>query len=263
MTNTPGNGWPGAPPPQGPGATPPWEAQPGHRPAQQPHPGAGTPPAPQPHPHHQPGHYSQQHPYPQQGPYPQQPHPQQAQGPTGFDPHRALGEPPPASVSIGQFAPPPNRTPLLVTLAALITLVLVIGGGIYVRSLPTTEPSTSPSPAATTPATPGHPFTTPDGQRGGSWEILESAWTDEGLQLQLRIHSESGPISFSFMAFANASTRVITPTSSPRTPDIRTGTATPTRSVTGYVFFPMPRGDSTIILANGTGRQMSALPVKG
>ena len=31
----------------------------------------------------------------------------------------------------------------------------------------------------------------------------------------------------------------------------------------GYVFFPMARGDATIILATGTGRQMSALPVKG
>lgn len=152
---------------------------------------------------------------------------------------------------------------MLIILAALITLVLVIAGGIYVRSLPAAEPSAGPAPSRTAAAGPGHPFTTPDGQQGGRWEILDSAWTDEGLQLQLRINSDKGSISFSFMAFANASTDLVTPTSSPRQPDISTGTASPSRSATGYVFFPMARGDATIILANGAGRQMSALLVKG
>lgn len=181
----------------------------------------------------------------------------------GFDPRRSLGAQPPASVSIDQFAPPPNRTPMLIILAALITLVLVIAGGIYVRSLGTSEPSAGPTPGRTTAAGPGHPFTTPDGQQSGRWEILDSAWTDEGLQLELRIESDKGPITFGFMAFANASTDLVTPTSSPRSPDIRTGTASPARSTTGYVFFPMARGDATIILTNGIGRQMSALAVKG
>lgn len=258
MTNTPGSGWPGAPPPQGPGGTPPWGAQPWppagpgpHGPAQpaggQPHPG----PHGQPYPGHAPSNPSQQQPYPPND-----------QGSPGFDPRQAIGAPPPASVSINQFAPPPNRTPLLITLAALVTLVLVIGGGIYVRSLPAAEPSPSPSPSQTAAAGPGHPFSTPD-ERKGRWEILDSVWTDEGLQLQIRIYSDSGTISFSFMAFSNASTEVVTPTNSPRTPDIRKGIAYFSDPVTGYVFFPMARGDATIILATGTGRQMSALPVKG
>ena len=79
----------------------------------------------------------------------------------------------------------------------------------------------------------------------------------------MRIHSDKGPITFSFMAFSNTSTEVVTPTSSPLSPDIRTGTASPAQPVAGYVFFPMARGDATIILASGSGRQMSALPVKG
>ena len=248
MTNTPGSGWPGAPPPQGPGPNPPWGVQPGDRGVPDPH-RPGQPPYPPP-----------QQP-PQQAAYPYGA--QQPPGGPGFDPRRALGEQPPASVSISQFAPPPNRTPVLITLAALITLVLVIAGGIYVRSLPGAEPSSSPGPNQSTPAGPGHPFDTPDGQQSGRWEILDSAWTDEGLQLELRIHSNKGPITFGFMAFANASTDLVTPTSSPRSPDIRTGTASPARAVTGFVFFPMPRGDATIILTNGTGRQMSALLVKG
>lgn len=263
MTNTPGNGWPGAPPPQGPGGTPPWGAQSWP-------PGAATPQAPP-----QPtGGQS----YPGQ-PYPGQPYPGQApgnppqhgqpyppsdeQGTPGFDPRQALGAQLPASVSINQFAPPPNRTPLLITLAALITLVLVIGGGIYVRSLPAAEPSASPSPSQTAAAGPGHPFNTPDERQRGRWEILDSTWTDEGLELQLRIYSDTGTISFTFMAFSNASTEVVTPTTSPRSPDIRKGIAYVSEPVTGYVFFPMPRGDATIILATGTGRQMSALTVKG
>ncbi|MFT4295007.1 MAG: hypothetical protein QM582_06300 [Micropruina sp.] len=166
-------------------------------------------------------------------------------------------------MSIGQFAPPPNRTPMLITVVALVVLVLVIVGGSYVRSLPESTPSSSPTPSQTASAGPGLPFNTPDERQKGRWEILDSEWTDEGLQLQLRIYSDGGPITFGFMAFANATTEVIRPTSSPRSPDIRTGTASPARAATGYVFFPMSRGDATIILTTGTGRQMSALPVKG
>lgn len=244
MTNTPGSGWPGAPPPQGPGGTPPWDGQPWPPPQGPPQQAGGK---------SYPGNPSQHQPYP----------PPSDQSSAGFNPREAIGARPPTSVSINQFAPPPNRTPLLITLAALITLVLVIGGGVYVRSLPSAEPSASPSASQTVAAGPGQPFTTPDERSKGRWEILDSAWTDEGLQLQIRIYSDSGTISFSFMAFSNASTEVVTPTSSPRTPDIRKGIAYVSDPVTGYVFFPMTRGDATIILATGTGRQMSALTVKG
>ncbi len=270
MTNTPGNGWPGGPPPQGPGSTPPgWGSQtqgPGSTP-----PGWGSQPwntSGQPNPAQYPG----QGQYPGQRQYPQQPggqqqqppgQPQQPGGPApGFDPTRRLGEAPPRSVSIDEFRPPTNRTPLLITIAALVTLALVVLGGLYIRNQPI-QPTPSPSPSQTTPAGPGQPFTTPNGQQNGRWEILDQQWTDEGLQLQLRIHSDKGPITFSFMAFTNASTQIVEPTSSPNSPDIRTGTASAARPVTGYVFFPMTRGDATIILATGSGRQMSALPVKG
>lgn len=192
-----------------------------------------------------------------------QPYPGQPGQAPGFDPRQALGAQPPAHVSIDQFTPPPNRTPLLVTIAALITLVLVIGGGIYVRSLSEAAPSTSPSPSGTAAAGPGQPFSTPDERQKGRWEILDSSWTDEGLQLQLRLYSDSGTISFTFLAFSNASTEVVSPSVSPRSPDIRKGIVYGSEPVTGYVFFPMSRADATIILATGTGRQMSALPVKG
>lgn len=237
MTNAPGNGWPGAPPPQGPGSrSPEWGGQPW----------TGTP---------NPGQQQQAQGYPGQ---PTQPPGTQP----AFDPTRALGEAAPQSVSIDQFRPPNNRTPLLITIVALVTLVLVIAGGLYIRSQPG-QPEASSTPTQSTPAGPGQKFETPTGQQQGRWEILDQQWTDEGLQLQLRIYSDKGPISFSFMAFTNASTQIVDPANSPVSPDIRTGTTTPAKPVTGYVFFPMPKGDATIILATGTGRQMSALPVKG
>lgn len=240
MTNTPGSGWPGSPPPQGPGSNPGWGAPTGNGGQNLQYPG-------------QPQQYPGQ---PQH--YPGQPQPAPS---AGFDPQRALGEAPPARVSIDEFRPPPNRTPLLITIAALITLVLVIAGGIYVRSLPEQQPSASPSPSQTS-AGPGQPFETSDGRKG-RWQIVESTWTDEGLQLELRLYADDGNITFSFLAFANATTEVVAPSHSPESPDIRTGTVTKTQPVTGFVFFPMPRGDATIILANGAGRQMSALAVKG
>lgn len=249
MTNTPGNGWPGSPPPQGPGTnSQPWGSQPwGSQPWGQQYPGQGQ---------QYPG---QGQPNPGQG----QQYPGQGQpNPDAFDPRRALGEQPPAPVSIDQFRPPPNRTPLLITVVALITLLVVIAGGIYVRSLPLQEASPSPTPGRTS-AGPGQPFTTPDGRQSGRWEILQSTWTDEGLLLQLRLYTDDENITYSFLAFANATTEVVAPSHSPESPDVRTGTITKTQPVTGYVFFPLPKGDATIILANGAGRQMSALPVKG
>lgn len=259
MTNIPGDGWPGAPPPQG--STPPnWGQQ---FPAQ---PDPGAPYSGQPNPG---AHYPGQS-YPGGAPHPGQPHPAQpaagqpqSPGP-GFDPTRALGEQPPPSVSIDQFKPPKNRTPMLITIVALATLAAVVIGGMYIRNQPL-QPTPSPSPSTSqrTPSGPGQQFETPNGQQSGTWEILDHEWTDEGLQVQIRITSDGGPITFSFMAFANGTTEVIDPTSSPKTPDLRTGTASPARPSTGYVFFPMSRGDATIILATGSGRQMSALPVQG
>lgn len=252
MTNAPGNGWPGGPPPQGPGSAPSsWGAQPGNATGQPGNP--YTSPNPQ---------YPRQYPdqqYRSQGPARSQP----PQSTSGFDPTRALGEASPQSVSINQFKPPsPNRTPVLVTVVALVALVLVIATGTYLRSQPAT-PSPSPSASQSTPTGPGQPFTTPNGQQSGRWQILDQQWIDEGLQLHLRIYSDNGPITFSFLAFANASTEVVDPRSSPMSPDIRTGTASPSAPITGYVFFPMSREDATIILATGSGRQMSALVVKG
>ncbi len=262
MTTTPGSGWPAGPPPQGPGPNQPWGVPPwppNSAPLNSAPPAAGYPP-----PDAQ--RYPAQQPpgYPPSG-YPANAGPQPgSQTPAGFDPRRALGEQPPAHVSIGEFAPPSNRTPLLITIAALVTLVLVIAGGLYVRSLPAAQPSTSASPTpASTSTGPGHPFNTPDDRQKGRWEILSSNWIDEGLIVELGIYSDDGSISFSFMAFSNASAEVVSPASSPREPDIRRGTASPARPSTGYVFFPMSRGDATIILANGAGRQMSALAVKG
>lgn len=243
MTNQPGNPWPGSPPPQGPGSTPPSWGPPGWQPG-----GAQRPEQPQ---------YNQQ---PADNQHPPSNQYNQGGSPSGFDPTRAMGEAPPTPVSINQFAPPPNRTPLLVTLVALLALVLVIGGGIYLRSQ-RTQAAPSPSPSSSAVTGPGQPFETSTGQKG-RWEILDHTWTDEGLQLHLRVYADTSAISFTFLAFANASTQVVDPSTSPKAPDLRTGTVKATESVTGYVFFPMPHEDATIILASGTGRQMSALPVK-
>lgn len=255
MTNPPEHGWPGGPPPAG-----------RPTPGQPPHPYPGQAPLP--------GQHSARHPAQQPYPPSQNPAPHPAYPPVpepparpggqpAFDPTKALGEPPPAAVSIDQFRPPPNRTPLLVTIGALVVLALVLGVGTYLRLQPV-QPSASPSPSASAPAAPGQPFDTPDGQQSGRWEILEHKWLDEGLQLRVRVSSDKGPITFRFRAFGNASSEAISPSSSiDAAPDIRSGTASPAAPVTGYVFFAMPRQDATIILTTGGGFQMSALPVTG
>jgi hypothetical protein len=180
-----------------------------------------------------------------------------------FDPRTALGQQPPAPVSINSFAPPRNRTPMLVTIVALVALALVIVGGLVFRGAPPL-PTPTPSPTPTvTAAGPGHPFDTPDGRYKGRWEITQERWNPDGLHLEVRIFADEGPISFSFTAFANDSAEIVDPEPSTTQPDLRRGSVRDGGSERGWIYFPMTRGDATIILATAAGRQMSALSVKG
>jgi hypothetical protein len=167
-------------------------------------------------------------------------------------------------VHIESFAPPKNPTPLLVTIAALVTLALVVVGGVMVNSQPKPTPAASPTPSRSSARVtlPGLPFTSPEGRVSGRWEVLSSEWDSEGLTVRIRVHADRGSVSYSFMAFANQGATVHDPVPGPRQPELGAGTIREGESATGYVYFEIPRDDVTLILATGAGRQMSALVVK-
>ncbi len=176
----------------------------------------------------------------------------------------ALGGPSLPSVNIDEFAPPRSRLPLLVILVAVVVAGLIWAG--TTLAAPSSDPSASASPSAhptATTAGEGLPFVTPDELHTGRWEILHQQWTDSGLEVEIRVMADNGPISYSFMAFGNDDVQATASQPGSQSPQF---TGMPIESgsqETGWLFFPLQRGASTIILLTGAGRQMSALPVSG
>lgn len=148
---------------------------------------------------------------------------------------------------------------------ALVGAALV--GAVAVPLLtPTPRPggSATPTPSATS-ASPvsGMPFKMPsDPNSGGTWEILETRWTSEGVSLKVRVTCTQGKCSYGFMAFGQNATTLTRPTTGPDTPELDTGTLQAGETTIGYVFLEIDRRDATLILTTAIGRQISALPIK-
>lgn len=180
--------------------------------------------------------------------------------PVAGDPLGTSGLP---AVTIDEFAPPRSRLPLVVVAVALVAAALIWAGTTWrAQSGPTAEGSPSARPTATSSA-PGLPFVTPDERFTGRWEILQHQWTDSGLEVEIRVAAERGPITYSFAAFGNNDMQSTSASPGSQNPKFTGLPIASGRDETGWLFFPLERGPSTIILATASGNQMSALPVAG
>lgn len=150
---------------------------------------------------------------------------------------------------------------MIVAVVAVLAAVLIWASTTLRPAVPSaTKPS--PTPSATE-SGPGLPFVSPNERYAGRWEILRYEWTADGVELQIRIAVEKGPLAYSFIAFENSSVTATDPRPGSHTPrftgfPIETGD-----EETGWLFFPLQRGEATVILANAGGHQMSALPIPG
>lgn len=150
---------------------------------------------------------------------------------------------------------------------ALVAVVLVGGvlAALFLRpAAPAPTPAPTPTPAASSDASgPGMPFTLPDQQSRGRWEVVSHTWSDSGLTARVRISSEAGRVTYAFVAFSNQGTQVYEPETGAPDPEIGSGRLTSGETIEGNVFIPMPRGPATLILTTQAGRQVSALPISG
>ena len=153
---------------------------------------------------------------------------------------------------------------LVFALIAVVVAGLIWAGTTLVA--PRSDPAASASPSAQPSATSsgsGLPFVTPDERRTGRWEILRQQWTDSGLEVEIRVMADNGPISYSFMAFGNDDVQATASQPGSQSPQFSGMPIESGNQETGWLFFPLQRGASTIILLTAAGRQMSALPVSG
>lgn len=166
-------------------------------------------------------------------------------------------------VSIEEFAPPRSRLPLVIVLVALLVAGLIWAGTALRPSqpaVPSARPTASPSAS---PAGSGLPFVSPDERFGGRWEILAHQWSDAGVDVQIRISAERGPVSYSFIAFGNNDVQATDSEPGYQQPHFSNRPIDSGQEEVGWVFFRLERGASTIILATAAGNQMSALPLAG
>ena len=175
-----------------------------------------------------------------------------------FDPTRPLGQQRLEPTHIEQFTPPRSPLPWLIMVGAVVIAAVILFTSTLVNR--TSPPSPSPSPTVSaTPPKPGHPFVSPDGGIEGRWEVLESHWNDEGVEIKLRLAVDQGTLWFSFMAFSNDAVEVLEPGEAMSSPELGWDPIDAGAERIGWIFIPTYRAELTLLLTTEFGRQMSAL----
>ncbi|MFV0453348.1 MAG: hypothetical protein ACK5LS_14110 [Propioniciclava sp.] len=167
-------------------------------------------------------------------------------------------------VDIGAYAPPRRRPDVLwsVVLGAIAVGALIAALVLQPWNRPAAP---APTPAASGSTTlQGLPFTQPDDPATrGRWGIVSQEWQSDTLVLEVWVESDSGDVSFSFMAFNNEESYVYEPLFSegPR-PWLEPGYLQPGERAEGYFLIPMTPGAGSLILTTIDGDQISALPIE-
>lgn len=199
----------------------------------------------------------------------------------GTDPRTAQPQAP-SALPPELAAPPRSRKPLVFSLLALALVGLLLWGASRLGQDPGQE-AAPPAPAPTASAsatgtssaspTPGQapatgilrsiPFTNAEEGSAGTFEILQHAWTSEGLVLTIRVSLTQGQQRLDFFALDNGPTaRQYDPSSTGN--DYLAGQPIQAgQTLTGRVLFQKERGDTTVFLAGTNGRQVAALKVQG
>ena len=172
-------------------------------------------------------------------------------------------EPQPApSDEITQYAVRRSRGPVI-AIAGLVVVILVTMAVLALRrpDLNQDEQSASPSAASTT-SEPGPSVSVVGAipvetdSFTGTWQINSASWDQTGLTIDMTITSTTGSLSFSVFTIDNVNTGQVDGTG-----EMASGTVGDGQTMQGLVHFDKDRNDTTIVLANAGGRQITALTV--
>ncbi|WP_455130118.1 hypothetical protein [Propionibacterium acidifaciens] len=178
------------------------------------------------------------------------------------EPCAPSGAPTAPSNAIGQYAVHRNRT-YLIAVAALVLVILMAMMAVAMRSprQDQGEQGAAPSTSAA-PSTPGQSTSVvgaipvESGSFTGTWQISSSRWDSNGLVIDMTITSTKGRLAFTTFAIDNASTGQTNGTG-----EMASGTVEDGRTTQGEVRFGKDRNDTTIVLADASGHQITALVV--
>lgn len=167
----------------------------------------------------------------------------------------------PRGDAIGQFAPKRSLMPVLVAIVGLVAA----GAIFYTATRPEPAPVATPSRSAVPRETPrpGKQFTADRSHANGVWQITDSRWTQDGLDVYIEVTLDSGALLPSFDAMPNSGSGYVKAAASTLTPafdgnDIRPGTTT-----RGWVFFATSHETTLIFLGDSYDPQISGIEVPG
>ncbi len=177
----------------------------------------------------------------------------------GRDPRRPFGQAPTPPPPDHELRPPRPKGPIVAVVVAVVVVIAAVVGGLQlIGAEPAAQPTASPSAVAGPTAQRTGNYIPFEGNGDGIFEIVSHRWTDDGLELRIRVEIEHGEYQFGLFAFTDDTREAYDPLD-PRPFTVRQGAP-----YEADVFFPMPRADSTIVLSTPSGAvALNALAVPG
>lgn len=158
-----------------------------------------------------------------------------------------------------------RRGPVVAVIVAAVVIAVVL---VFLASRPPeVQPQAMPTPTSTAPASPTTPE--PAGSASvtnsipvstrtfqGTWNVDSSTWDARGVTVQMTLKASQGTLTYSFFSLDNSTTKEYRASG-----DMASGTISATRTQQGQIRLDKPRGDTTLILADQAGRQITALMI--
>ncbi|WP_316667360.1 hypothetical protein [uncultured Propionibacterium sp.] len=167
------------------------------------------------------------------------------------------------SAAIEQYQVRRSRGPLIAVIGLMAVILTTMA--IFALRRPQqgrNEQSTPPPATSTAPSSPGPSTSTASaipvesGSFSGTWQINSSNWDSTGLVVDMTITSTSGSLSFTMFTIDNVNTE-----QTKGTGEMASGTVGDGRTMQGQARFDKDRNDTTVVLADASGHQITALTV--
>ena len=162
--------------------------------------------------------------------------------------------------AIDRYAPRRSVIPVIATVVAVVAAAAIF----YTTSRPQPAPSASPTPSqAASPASkrPGKQFTADRSRATGIWQITDSRWTQEGLDVYIEVTLDSGSLTPSFDAMPNSGNGYVVAEESSLMPAFRMQPIQPPSTIRGWIFFRTTRETTLIFLGDANNPQISGIEV--
>ena len=171
--------------------------------------------------------------------------------------------PPRRGDAIDSFAAKRSFVPALVAAVAVLAAAAIV----YTTNRP--QPVPVPTPSATHSSTPrptprpGKPFTADRSRATGTWQITDSRWSKQGLDVFIEVTLDSGSLTPSFDAMPNSGTGYVPSEESTVIPGFLLQPIRPPSTARGWLFFRTTQETTLIFLGDAHDPQISGIEVPG